>query len=459
MLVSEPIISFRETILPVEDTSAGQSGISLPPPWSEISGLSKAKLGQVSFTNDVNNLTIGISCHALPGAGLPALDQDPTTTNNFVEFLSNAYANSSLSSEQLRASIQEYLTKHAGAGRLLSDFHQTIYHPTDHQQTQNQQYHSNHQNHNYDRFAERLQLPEMNAFTEAILSIGPKHSPTNLLTLSAHTVIEVFTTSPESTLSRIPVATLHYCDSTQRDLFLRVFRRLYTGLCAGFQAAVGQGPLMHETVYGVAFMVDKLEIAQSVVETILTAEELTTLSPSYTTSASSSSSPNTNLSVGQLISEMKDHCKLALLSSPLRVVEPIYQCDLQCDQSQLGNLYAVLSRRRGEVFQEDIIDGTTLFLLSAYLPVVNSFQFAQELLKKTSGNGTAPQLSFSHWRVLEQDPFWRPTTEEELEEFGEQFNEEHNLARNWINRIRKRKGLQVDQQVVVSAEKQRTLKK
>lgn len=38
-----------------------------------------------------------------------------------------------------------------------------------------------------------------------------------------------------------------------------------------------------------------------------------------------------------------------------------------------------------------------------------------ELLKKTSGNGTAPQLQFSHWQEQPEDPFWRPTTEEELE--------------------------------------------
>ena len=38
-----------------------------------------------------------------------------------------------------------------------------------------------------------------------------------------------------------------------------------------------------------------------------------------------------------------------------------------------------------------------------------------ELLKKTSGNGTAPQLQFSHWQTQSENPFWRPTTVEELE--------------------------------------------
>lgn len=40
-----------------------------------------------------------------------------------------------------------------------------------------------------------------------------------------------------------------------------------------------------------------------------------------------------------------------------------------------------------------------LFLLTALLPIAESFGFANELLKKTSGAGTTPQLAFSHWEV------------------------------------------------------------
>ena len=51
-----------------------------------------------------------------------------------------------------------------------------------------------------------------------------------------------------------------------------------------------------------------------------------------------------------------------------------------------------------------------------------------------------------------------PTTEEELKELGEVADRE-NVARRYMNSIRKRKGLFVDEKVVQSAEKQRTLKK
>lgn len=165
------------------------------------------------------------------------------------------------------------------------------------------------------------------------------------------------------------------------------------------------------------------------------------------------------LQTGRLISDTVDALRLCFLSLPVRVVEPVFACDLQCDQSQLGNLYAVLSRRRGAVVHEDIIDGTSLFLLTATIPVAESFGFSHELLKKTSGNATAPQMAFSHWRVQDTDPFWRATTQEELEDHGETTAAHSNPARVCIDRVRKRKGQAVEEKVVASAEKQRTLNK
>lgn len=48
-------------------------------------------------------------------------------------------------------------------------------------------------------------------------------------------------------------------------------------------------------------------------------------------------------------------------------------------QVQLGKLYGVLSKRRGRVVEEDIIEGTDLFLIRALLPVAESFGFATEV--------------------------------------------------------------------------------
>ena len=61
-------------------------------------------------------------------------------------------------------------------------------------------------------------------------------------------------------------------------------------------------------------------------------------------------------------------------------------------------------------------------------------------------------------QVIPGNPFWVPSTEEELLHFGEKADYE-NVARKYMNAVRKKKGLRVDEKIVEHGEKQRTLKK
>ncbi|KAI3482641.1 hypothetical protein L1887_54645 [Cichorium endivia] len=90
------------------------------------------------------------------------------------------------------------------------------------------------------------------------------------------------------------------------------------------------------------------------------------------------------------------------------------------------------------------------------LPVVESFGFADEIRKRTSG-AASPQLIFKGFEMFDLDPFWVPRTEEELEDLGEKGDKE-NVAKKYMDAVRKRKGLFVTQRIVEAAEKQRTLK-
>lgn len=56
------------------------------------------------------------------------------------------------------------------------------------------------------------------------------------------------------------------------------------------------------------------------------------------------------------------------------------------------------------------------------------------------------------------DPFWVPRTEEELLHFGDKADSE-NIARKYMNDVRRKKGLAIDEKLIEFAEKQRTLKK
>jgi ribosome assembly protein 1 len=60
--------------------------------------------------------------------------------------------------------------------------------------------------------------------------------------------------------------------------------------------------------------------------------------------------------------------------------------------------------------------------------------------------------------MLDEDPFWVPTTEEELEDLGEKADRE-NVAKVYMDAVRERKGMFVKRKLVETAEKQRTLKR
>lgn len=62
------------------------------------------------------------------------------------------------------------------------------------------------------------------------------------------------------------------------------------------------------------------------------------------------------------------------------------------------------------------------------------------------------------YELLDQDPFWVPTTEEELEDLGEKADRA-NVARGYMDGVRGRKGMFVEKKLVESASKQRTLKR
>ena len=73
----------------------------------------------------------------------------------------------------------------------------------------------------------------------------------------------------------------------------------------------------------------------------------------------------------------------------------------------------------------------------AYLPVIESFEFAEELRRMANGT-VIPQLVFSHWQTLVEYPFYTRKTQEELEEFGDQLILD-NLQKVFINKVKEEK--------------------
>ncbi|KAF9425376.1 Cytoplasmic GTPase/eEF2-like protein (ribosomal biogenesis) [Podila epigama] len=229
-------------------------------------------------------------------------------------------------------------------------------------------------------------------------------------------------------------------DASSSTLSSLTIQDLAESVQTGFQIATNSGPLCGEPMQGMAFFVQEVEILED---------------PSSNEGADGRS--KLAVSSGQLITTMRDACRLGFLEWSPRLMLAMYSCDIQTTAEVLGKVYAVIARRKGKILHEEMKEGTPFFSIQALLPVVESFGFSDDIRKRTSG-AASPQLVFSHFETLDIDPFWVPSTVEELEDLGEKADRE-NLAKKYMDMVRKRKGLFVEQKIVEHAEKQRTLRK
>jgi translation elongation factor EF-G len=218
---------------------------------------------------------------------------------------------------------------------------------------------------------------------------------------------------------------------------------------SGFKLASEKGPLCEEPLRGVVFIVHGCQV--------LSTEEIHATPSAYSTSevAASAYGPMS----GQVMSAMKEACRYCFFRRGFaRVSEAMLALEVHCEEVVLGKVYGVLDKRRAQVTDEGLREGTSLFYIHAFLPLESSFELARELRGAASGHVTF-QCAFSHWQQCEEDPYAESTmTEEELEEFGD-AGPPHNTMRKLIDAIRKRKGLPTEEKVVMVATKQRSMTK
>ncbi|CAM6088803.1 unnamed protein product [Calypogeia fissa] len=231
------------------------------------------------------------------------------------------------------------------------------------------------------------------------------------------------------------------------DTLSREVESLESSVISGFQLATAQGPLCEEPMWGLAFTV----------EILVNMKEKGPSDPDKDNSNGTVSHAMEDYGAlsGQIMSGVKDACRAAVLAKRPQIAEAMYFCEVVIPSEHLGQVYAVLGKRRARVLKEEMKEGTGLFVVHAYLPVAESFGFADDLRRKTSGFAS-PQLVLSHWEAILEDPFFVPRTEEELEEFGDGSSVVQNTARKLIDSVRRRKGLPVEEKIVKVATKQRT---
>ena len=126
---------------------------------------------------------------------------------------------------------------------------------------------------------------------------------------------------------------------------------------------------------------------------------------------------------GQIIPTARRVVYACELTATPRLVEPVFQVDIQTVEHAMGGIYGVLTRRRGIIIGEENRPGTPIYNVRAYLPVAESFGFTADLRASTGGQAF-PQCVFDHWQEFPADPL----------SAGSQANV-------IVENIRKRKGL------------------
>ncbi|THC92229.1 hypothetical protein EYZ11_008290 [Aspergillus tanneri] len=261
---------------------------------------------------------------------------------------------------------------------------------------------------------------------DKIIAFGPRRIGANILVdaTAVNTCEKFLLEDPKQQ----PTISTEECS---RDaLFVRDF---CDKIAHAFQLATGQGPLCQEPIQGTAVFLEDLAVNANEAE--LDLGRLT----------------------GESIRLVRDSISHGFLDWSPRIMLAMYSCEIQASTEVLGRVYGVITRRRGRILSEIMKEGTPFFTILALLPVAESFGFAEEIRKRTSG-AAQPQLIFAGFEALDEDPFWVPATEEELEDLGELADRE-NLAKRYMDAVRRRKGLVIQGRKLIDAEKQKTLKK
>lgn len=104
----------------------------------------------------------------------------------------------------------------------------------------------------------------------------------------------------------------------------------------------------------------------------------------------------------------------------------------------LTAIYTVLGKRRGHVTSDQAKPGTPIYIVKAYLPVIESFGFEVDLRYHTQGQAFCLS-TFDHWQIVPGDPLDKLVELRPLQPAAPQ-----ELAREFMVKTRRRKGMSED---------------
>eukprot|EP00759_Apiculatamorpha_spiralis_P003709 PhF_6_TR11720/c0_g1_i2/m.19115/K14536/RIA1; ribosome assembly protein 1 len=222
---------------------------------------------------------------------------------------------------------------------------------------------------------------------------------------------------------------------------------LVDAIVAGFGLGMDGGPLCEEPLTGVAIVITEVVLSSASTES---SEGAPAPQPAVSTTDGTFG--------GQVISIVRTACRQAVSQHVVRLVEPMYDCDIFGSGDCQGRIYAIISQCRGDVLGEFPYEGSNRFVIRAMLPVAESIGIAEQLHIKTSGKATCLLRFCSVWNVVE------PTVASAVDQDGEQVLDDNDnpidpnapsVTKTLVERIKRMKGLASDIVIPKAAEKQK----
>lgn len=179
-------------------------------------------------------------------------------------------------------------------------------------------------------------------------------------------------------------------------------------IVSGFKWSVNEGPLFNEPIRNVKFKILEVHFGQN-------------------------SEPFLN--AAQIIPLMRRACHTGLLTAKPRVMEPIYHVEAICPYKAIRIVKEALKLRRGRHYKEEPVEGTPLYRIEGFVPVIDSFGMLSDI-KLHAQNKVSMSLVFLHWEIVSGDPFDDTCPLPTLEPVPME-----SLSRDFLLKTRKRKGL------------------
>ncbi|KAH3662387.1 hypothetical protein OGAPHI_005639 [Ogataea philodendri] len=143
----------------------------------------------------------------------------------------------------------------------------------------------------------------------------------------------------------------------------------------GFKWSTREGPLCDEPVKSVKFRIIEASLSSNFLEA----------------------------NGAQIIQMVRKACYTAMMTATPRLLEPIYEIEILCFSSVVPALNKLLDKRRGTITKDLPVEGTPLYKVYGYIPVIESIGLETDIRMYTRGQAMC-QLVFSHWNVVPGDP-------------------------------------------------------